>query len=515
MKKSFPVLVAAAALASCSSEPQDPSSMLITNAVIVDGSGIESGRGDVRIDGDVIVAVGELQAIPGEAVLDANGLVLAPGFIDAHSHHDLDIETYRSMPAALSQGITTVVRATDGQSIGEDIYTYIPLTEFNSRFAEAPPAINMASLAPHGSIRYAVMGKDYRRHATREEIARMEALLEADMHAGAIGLSTGLEYEPGMYSSTEELIQLARASAKYGGVYVTHLRDEDDRIVEALDEALMIGDSANIHVHISHIKIADRAMFGRSAELIRRMEASISKGNSVSADVYPYLRWQADLGVLFPQRDFDNREAGEYTFEHSAAAVDIVLASYPPQPEYEGLSIAEIAAETGQSAVDTLLALSKAADDYREETGQPGSSIIAKGMSEEDMVAFMLWRNTSICTDGSHASGHPRGHGAFTRVLGRYVRELGTMTIEEAIHKMTGLSAKSLRIARRGRIAPGFYADLVLLDPDEVIDRATMQEPMLQSTGIEKVWVNGVMAFADGEPTDAYAGRPATTEWRN
>jgi N-acyl-D-amino-acid deacylase len=482
--------------------PETASSTLIVNAVIYDGSGGTPYNGAVRFDTETqrIVAVGDLQAIPGEVVIDAKGLALAPGFIDTHSHHYEDADKFRHMPGVLSQGITTIVRGADG-SAGN----YQSVAEFNVAFEASPAAVNVASFSAHNTIRQMVMGDDNRRYATPAEIDSMAELVAADMQSGALGLSTGLEYEPGIFSATEEVIELARVAAAGGGRYTSHLRDEDDRFIDAVNEIIRIGEDADIPVHVSHIKIADRLAWGTTADIIGLMNGARSRGVEITADIYPYERWASNLAVLFPERDYSSIETAQYTFERTAAAEDILLISYPANPAFEGMTIAEVAGITERDEVTTLLELSQAAEDHRRETGED-TGIIAKSMNNEDIVAFLRWPYMNICSDGWHG-GHPRGYGSFPRVLGFFGRELGVLTLPEATFKMTARAADSMGISDRGRITEGYYADLVIFDPDTVIDRATMKEPMAMSSGIERVWVNGVLAFDDGAPTEAFAGQ--------
>lgn len=501
------LLVAALSLPSCNSRNPVPTSTLIINATVYDGTGSRGIEAAVRFDGDRIVEVGDIAPLDGETVIDAAGLALAPGFIDSHSHHDSALEDFRHMPGALNQGITTIVRGADGFSGDEDAFAYTSQAAFNAAFAANPAAVNVASFSPHNSIRYAVMGDDSSRVATPTEIAAMADLLTADLEAGALGLATGLEYEPGIYADTGEIIALARIAASFGGRYASHIRDEDDRFIDALNEVLQIGAAASIPVHVSHIKLADREFWGTTDAVVAILDAARDDGIQVTADIYPYERWASDLGVLFPDKDFANRETAEFTFAHTAAPEDIVVSFYAPNPAYEGLSIADIASQNEADPVTTLLTLSKQADDYLRETGRTGSGIIAKGMDERDVAALMRWEYTNICSDGGNDGGHPRGYGAFPRVLGHFVRDLGVLRLPEAIHKMTGLTANTLGIENRGRIAPGYYADLTLFDPATVGDRATMADPTAISVGIEKVWVNGVLAWIDGQPTHRYAGR--------
>lgn len=505
----LPVLFVLLLLIAYGSDVQTPaSSTLLTNAMIYDGSGADAYPGSLRIDLETqrIVAVGDVKPIAGETVYDAEGLAVAPGFIDSHSHHDLELAKYRHMPGVVSQGVTTVVRGMDGFSVEGMGDAYISTADFVTAFEASPAAVNFASFSAHNSIREKVMGSDYRRHASEDEVAAMAKLLREDMRAGALGLSTGLEYEPSIYSSAEEIVMLARIAAANDGRYVSHMRDEDDRVMDAIDEVIDIGREAQIPVHISHIKLADRALWGTTDTVIEALDRARAEGIELTADIYPYQRWASNLAILFPQRDFTRREDAEFTFAHTATPEDILILDFPAEPAFNGLSIAAIAKLTGRSAEDTLMDLAQAADDYLRKTGQAGSSIIAKGMSQRDIADFMRWPHTNICSDGWHG-GHPRGYGSFPRVLGRYVRNLGVLSLPEAIHKMTGLTASTLGIPDRGLLKVGNYADIVVFDPDTIIDNATMDDPTAVSTGVRKVWVNGQIVFDDGESTHVYAGQ--------
>lgn len=496
-------------LTACGNEPQGQvSSTLLTNAVIFDGTGAESYDGSMRIDSATqrIMAVGDLEPLAGETVHDVEGLAIAPGFIDSHSHHDQELEKYRHMPGVLSQGVTTIVRGMDGFAVDEVANQYVSIAAFNAAFATSPAAVNIASFAPHNSIRREVMGSDDRRHATDSELAAMIELLAADLQAGALGMSTGLEYEPGIFASTEEIIDLAKVVAAQGGRYVSHMRDEDDRVLDAIKEVINVGRVAQLPVQISHIKLADRALWGTTDTVLEMLDRARAEGIEITADIYPYQRWAANLAILFPERDYSRREDAVFTFEHTAAAEDILLLDFPPDPRFAGHTIAEIATLTERSNEDTLMSLSQAADDYFRETGHDGSMIIAKGMNEADIAVFMQWPYTVICSDGWHG-GHPRGYGSFPRVLGHYVRELGILSLPEAIHKMTGLTADTHGIDDRGLIKVGHYADFVVFDPQTITDHATMDNPTALSSGINKVWVNGLLAFDNGEPTRVYAGQ--------
>jgi N-acyl-D-amino-acid deacylase len=472
-----------------------PQSTLIVNAWIVDGTGTDGRRGAVRVAADRIVAIGELEPAAGEAVVDAGGLALAPGFIDTHSHHDRGLFEKREAMAAVTQGITTIVAGQDGESA-------YPVRELFARMGREPPAINVASYVGHGDVRSAAMGEDFRRHATAAEVARMRELVDEAMHAGALGLATGLEYDPGIYSSSEEVIELARVAAMHGGRYVSHVRSEDRYFWAAIDEILRIGREAAIPVQISHLKLAMVDWWGQSRRLLDLLDGARRAGIDVTADVYPYEYWQSTLTVLFPERNFGDRAAAEFALRSIAPPDGLLLARYGPEPALAGMTVAQIAARRGTDSATTLMDLIA-----RAEAAGGDESVIGTSMRADDVAALIAWPHSNICSDGELAGGHPRGAGAFTRVLRVYVREQKLLTLEQAIHKMTGLSAAHAGIADRGVIRPGAYADLVLFDPAQVADRSTTAEPQARSVGIHKVWVNGVLVLDAGQATGAHPGR--------
>ena len=470
----------------------------IVNARLIDGTGAPARMGSLRIAGDRIAAVGDVEPLPGEPVFDAKGLVLAPGFIDTHSHADV-----LGIPEALgavSQGITTIVVGQDGGSM-------LPLSELFARLERAPAAVNVASYSGHGTLREKVLGKDFRRAATAGEIAEMSRLLERDMEAGALGLSTGLEYDPGIYSSRAELLELARVAARHGGRYISHIRSEDRKFWEAIDEILAIGREAKLPVQISHVKLAMRSLWGEAPRLLALLDKARAQGIDVTADIYPYLYWHSTLTVLFPERDFENLETARQVLAEIAPADGLLLGRYLPNPAYAGRTVAEIAKERGEAPEKTLVALIRDAEALRRQGKEGVESVIGTSMVEGDLEKLLAWPHTNLCTDGELGGRHPRGFGAFPRVLGRYVRERGVLPLEETVRKMTSLAADHTGLADRGRLAPGAYADLVLFDPGKVIDRATTSEPHALAAGIERVWVNGRAVFADGAASGLKPGR--------
>jgi len=491
--------IATACTKSAAPVPARPG-FLITNANVIDGSGSPARRASVRVEGDRIAAMGELAARSGETVIDAHGLTLAPGFIDTHSHADDDLFEHPEALAVVSQGITTIIGGQDGGSP-------IPLARYLDSLQKSPGAVNVGMYVGHGSIRDSVMGEDFKRVATPAEVDRMKAMLASEMQAGAIGLSSGLEYDPGIYSDPSEVIALAKVAASFGGRYISHIRSEDYAFWKAIDEIITIGREAKLPVQISHTKLAMRDLWGHADSLVRILDAARKSGVDITADVYPYLYWHSTLTVLFPKRDFENRTSAEFALTQTSTPGGLLLGHYEPNPSYAGKTVAEISKLRGTDSITTLIDLIRDSEAMRKRTGHSSESVIGTSMVEPDVELIMKWPYTNLSTDGSLDGPHPRGYGAFPRFLGRYVRERKVMPLEEAVHRMTSLAAEHMGIKDRGRITPGMFADLVVFDPATVIDRATPQEPHLVSVGIARVWVNGAEVFADGKTTAARPGK--------
>jgi N-acyl-D-amino-acid deacylase len=490
MARATAALVLLAALAAASQTPA--AATLIRHARLIDGSGSPSRQADVRIDGDHVVAIGTLEPHPGELIVDAAGLALAPGFIDTHSHHDRGLADAPDALAMVSQGVTTIVVGQDGGGI-----------DLAKRFAalEAQPvSVNVASFAGHGSIRGRVMGDDFKRQATVAEIDRMKALVSVEMDAGALGLSTGLEYDPGIYSSHDEVIALARVAAAAGGRYMSHLRSEDRDFWDALDEIVTIGRVTGMPVQVSHIKLGMHDLWGQAEKLIAALDKARASGVELTADIYPYAYWQSNLGVLYPKRNFADRRETDFVLAHVALAGDILFNSFPSHPDYAGKTLAQVSEIRRSSPAQALM-------DLLAEPDGDESGIVAKGMSDADVERLAAWPFANICSDGMSRGLHPRGFGSFAKVLGPYVRDRKLFSLEEAVRKMTSLAASNAGLPRRGRIEPGYVADLVLFDPATVADRADFGHAQAQAVGVHEVWVNGRVVFEDGNATGVHAGR--------
>ena len=490
------------ALAGC--DAGAPPGLAITNARIVDGAGTPAVSGTVRVvDGRIAEAGPDVVSRSADTVMDAAGLVVAPGFIDTHSHADRDLLERLDATAAVSQGITTLV-------VGQDGGSHHPLTNFRDRFEASPATVNVASYAGHNTFRALVMGEDFRREATPEEIAGMARLLEADLAAGALGLSTGLEYDPGIYSATEEVVTLAQVAADAGGRYLSHLRSEDRWFWDAVEEIIRIGEETGMPVQITHAKLALQSLWGEVPRLLERLEEARAAGVDITLDVYPYPYWQSTLTVMFPERDFTDLEESRFVVSQMALPEGILIPTYAPEPAYAGRTLASIAAERGEEPAVTLLELIQAAEAMRAdpyfEPGTRVETVIATSMAEDDIAALFAWEHANLSTDGALFGAHPRGFGSFPRALRQFVRERGILSLEEAVRRMTSLAADHMGFAERGRIAPGMVADLVLFDPETVSDRATPEAPHELSVGIQRVLVAGETVFADGAVTDARPG---------
>ena len=480
--------------------PPAPASWLITNVQVIDGSGAPGFAAAVRISGSTIEAVGELEPLPGETVIDGAGQSLAPGFIDTHSHADSELLNLPDALPAISQGITTIIAGQDGSSP-------FPLSVFFAQLEASPTALNVAAYAGHNTLRGEVLGTDYRRTANDGEVERMQTLLLQELDSGALGLAAGLEYDPGIYSETSELLQLAKLTASQGGRYISHIRSEDRYFEQALAEIIEIGRVTGMPVQISHFKLAMKRLWGRAPEFLAQLDAAREEGIDITADIYPYEYWQSNLMVLLPGRDVNDRAQVDLALSEMAPPDGIWLTQFDPQPEYVGKTLTEIAALRGVDASTAFAQLITASEAMTAETGKPADAMIGTSMLEGDILDLLTWPHTNICTDGGLVDLHPRARGSFPRVLGRYARELGRLSLEEAVHKMSGLSAAHMGFTDRGLIQPGMAADLVLFDPATIIDHATPQDSQALSTGISRVWVNGVTVFANGTTTGQHPGR--------
>lgn len=476
-------------------------SVLIKNARIVDGTGEKPFAADVRVTDDTITAIApHLKPTAGETVIDAKGLAVAPGFIDMHSHADDGIFT-KSHNAVIRQGITTVLVGQDG----DEIY---PLSDFFSKLEKNPPAMNVASMAGHGTLRRQVMGNDVRRAATPEEINKIFSLLHAEMVAGAMGMSGGLEYDAGHWSTTGELADLNRMVHGHGGFFNAHVRDEGNNVFQSFNEMEEIGRRAKVPVVITHIKLGSTPVWHQTAKIPTLRAQAAADGVDLKADVYPYTFWHSNLRVIILDGDYFNSEKVKQALVENGGADRLRITHYGQVPSLEDKTLADIAAQWKMSPVDAYMKLVKSTLKPDGSPGDDDIEVMGESMNEDDVKWFIAQPWTMFCTDGELEGKHPRGAGSFPRILGRYVREQKVLPLEAAIHKMTALPAKQLGLADRGMLAKGMKADLVIFDPATVIDGSTVEKPLEPPKGIPYVMVNGVFVVKAGQATNARPGRP-------
>jgi len=484
-------------LANCSQPSYDT---IIRGATVYDGNGSASMIADIGIQADTIAFIGDLSSAKSKTIVDAKGLALAPGFIDTHSHHGGGLEEDPSGLAVVSQGVTTII-------VGQDGGSQWPLKKYFQSLIDHPVAVNVGSYSGHNTIRDQVVGADFKRKSTQAEIDSMILLLREDMKAGAFGLSTGLEYDPGIYSDKDEVLQLSKVLPSYQGRYISHLRSEDRYFWDALQEIITIGKEVKIPVQISHFKLAMRGLWGKADSTLLLLDQARNEGVNITADLYPYTYWSSTIRVLFPDRNFTDEKEAAFILKEVTSAEGIIMSKYDPNPDYNGKSLAEIAALEKRTPEKMLIELIKRLDECEKKGDDCGGSIVATSMDENDVKKLMQWKYTNFCSDGNSGGRHPRGFGAFTRILSHYVREEKTLSMQEAIFKMTGLAADQIGIRKRGRITVGHFADLVLFNEQSVNDEATVQNPHLVSKGIERVWVNGQVVWAEGKTTNQRSGK--------
>ncbi|HEY7641076.1 MAG TPA: amidohydrolase family protein [Steroidobacteraceae bacterium] len=473
-------------------------STIIINAQVADGTGAPLRKANVRITDDHIAAIGDLKPAATDRVIDAHGLVLAPGFIDVHNHSTEGLEHDPLATTQIAQGITTVLLGADGDSPW-------PIGPWLEARRKSPVSFNLAVTAGHATIREQVMQKDFRRVARPTEVAAMAKLVEQAMSEGAIGLSSGLEYDVASYSNTDEMVAVAAAAAKHGGFYMTHIRDEADRSFEALDEVVTIGKRAHIPIEHSHIKLGTVKVWNRAAEYIRIIEAARKSGVDYLADCYPYDAWYSTIKVLVPDKQYESPASVKEALAAVGGAGNVTIATFPPNKRYEQQTIEQLAQAESIDPIEMFIRIIREGNAANEDAG-----VIAKSMTDADIEAFYKQPWVMVASDGGIDGAHPRGAGTFPRVLGRFVREKHWLTLPEAIRKMTSLPAQRLGLRDRGTLREGTFADLVLFDPQTVIDRATFAQPQELPVGIQTVFVNGEMVWNEGRPTGAKPGHVLT-----
>jgi N-acyl-D-aspartate/D-glutamate deacylase len=410
-------------------------------------------------------------------------MILAPGFIDIHNHSERGLDTDPGAKTQVSQGITTIVIGADGGGPW-------PVGDYLSRRAESKAAVNLLTFIGHATVRQRVMGHDYKRPATEEEILEMKRMVEQAMREGAAGLSTGLEYDVGHPSTTEEVIELARVAARHGGIYMSHIRDEADLVMDALKEAIRIGREARVAVQISHIKMGTVGVWGKAREAVAIINLARKSGVDVTADCYPYTAWASTITVLVPGRRHEDPVAVEKGIGDVGGASKVLITSCAAHRDFEGLTLEEVARREWISPVEAYIRIVK----------DGGASVVCSSMQESDVRVFYRQPWVMVASDGGIGLPHPRSAGSFPRVLGRFVRERRWLSLEEAIRKMTSAPAARLGLKDRGMISEGMKADLVLFDSRRVIDRSTFKDPQRVAEGTHRVFVNGETVW-DGEKT--------------
>ena len=465
-------------------------SILITGGNVIDGSGAKSKRADVRITGDRIEAIGKLQPLPNEKIIDARKLVIAPGFIDIHNHSERGLEKQPTADSQILQGITTLAVGPDGSSPW-------PLDAYLEKNYEHPAAVNVLAFVGHATVRQQVMGNGYQRPATKAEIVAMAQLVEEGMRAGAVGLSSGLEYDVGFPSTTEEVIALARVAAKFGGIYMSHIRDESDSMLTALTEAIRIGREAKIPVQISHIKMGTKGVWGKALEAVQLIEAARKEGIDITADCYPYDAWASTITVLVPSRKHNNVNDVAKGLADVGGPENVTITSCASHKDYEGKSLDKIADEEKTTAIEIYMRIVK----------DGGAGIVCRSMIDKDIETFYRQTWVMVASDGGIGMKHPRGAGTFPRVLGRYVREKKWLSLPEAIRKMTSFPAARLSLKERGILAVGKKADVVIFDAEKFLDQATFAKPFENPVGIKHVFVNGTQVVSEGKITGATPGQ--------
>lgn len=493
--------------------------LLIRGGTVVDGTGAPRFRADVAITGDRIAQVAPtIEAASARQVFDANGLIVAPGFIDHHAHIQTTIHQHPLAENFTRQGITTILASLHS---GDQPW---PLDKYMSELNVAP---NIGFFAGHSWARTKVIGLE-NRAPTAGELEQMKALVEESMKAGALGLSTGLIYVPANYAKTEEVIELAKVAARHGGIYVSHMRDEAAGLLDSVAEVIRIAREARIPGQVQHHKAVGKPQWGWSVKSLAMIDAARKEGLDVTLDMYPYTASSTGSSVLFPQwslaggREAFARRAKDpatrakleadmkriFTVERGGADLaNIQFRTLPSDRRYDGRTLADLAKDRGlPDTIETGIQLAI------ELQLKGGFSAIYHSMDEQDVVRIMRHPLTMFDTDGDPVGygvghPHPRSYGTFPRVLGRYVREQKVLTLEEAIKRMTSMSADQIGQRERGRIAKGMYADLTVFDEGTIADRATYTEPHQYSVGIHHVIVNGVSIIRDGVLTGATPGR--------
>ena len=522
--------------------------MLIKNATIIDGSGKPAYKSDLLIKDDKIDKIGEVGEVDVDRVIDAKGLAVAPGFIDTHSHSDLDVLLHPHVMPKIMQGITTEFLGQDGVSmaplprkyisdwrkniagldgVSDEIdWNYETTDNYLKMIEKVGPGVNECYLVPHGNIRMEAMGLD-NRQPTDEEIEKMKEITRREMEAGAFGLSTGLIYIPCAYSESKEIIEMCKVVAEYDGVFVIHQRSEADTIIDSMNEVIEIGRKSGVRVHWSHFKVAGKKNWDKIDTVLKQLEEARKEGIIVSFDQYPYVAGSTMMGAILPPwvhdggtnkvierlKDTEMRKKMRYDMENGIHGWD----NFIDFAGFENIYVTSVVTEKNKDAVGlsiTELAKLRNVDPYTAAFDLLMEEENAVGMvdfygQEEHVKLFMARPEMNACTDGLLAPGkpHPRLYGSFPRILGKYVREEKVMPLEEAIRKLTSKAAEAMNLKDRGLLKEGYYADITIFNPDTITDKGDFINPIQYPEGIEYVIVNGKVAVEHGKHTDVLNGK--------
>jgi N-acyl-D-amino-acid deacylase len=488
--------------------------LVILGGRLVDGSGAPAKKADVAIAGGQIAAIGVVRREEARETIDATNLVVAPGFIDVHTHAD-DLADRPRAENFVRMGVTTIVAGNCGSSA-------LDVGEALTRIEQTGASVNFATLIGHNTVRRAVMGTD-NRMPTLPELTKMQSLVWRALADGAVGFSTGLQYVPGTYAATPELIELARVAGNAGGLYASHMRNEGTALEAAVEETIRIGEACSCRVQISHLKVDSPSHWGASEKALALIDAARARGLSIAADQYAYTAASSSLAIRFPAWALDGADTRLNDSATWAKVKDemrgllaergltdlsfAVVASYRHDPSFNGLSMKQVAARLqGSESADAQF------EAARQMMLNGGAAMVYHFMSDADVERIMRHPLTGFASDSGvlvagEGSPHPRGYGNTARVLGEYVRERKIISLEDAVRKMTSLPAEHFRFPRRGRLEPGFAGDVVIFDPSSVGDTATFERPHAFATGIPFVVVNGVAVVRDGQHTGAKPGQ--------
>ena len=499
---------------------QNSYDIIISNGRVIDGSGNPWYEADVAINGERIVRIGDLSSDTGSQVIDANGLIVAPGFIDPHTHALRGILDVPNAESALLQGVTTLTEGNDGTSP-------FPVDEHYQTIIDKQISPNWGIFVGHGTIRSQIIGAEDR-DPTLVELEQMKDMVQQAMQHGALGLSTGLFYVPGSFASTEEVIELSKVAAKHGGIYISHMREEAAQLIDSVNETIRIGEESGIPVQMTHHKVIGVENWGSSVESLRLVDQARERGIDITIDQYPYTASQTGINALIPQwaqeggrvRMLERIESPETRAAIKNEVVlkilydrgggdpkNIFISRNTWDPSMTGKNLAELTVEAGMNPTPE-----NASEVVFEILKGGGATAVYHAINTDDVDRIMQHPVTAIGSDGpvgifGEGTPHPRQYGTFARVLGHYVRERAVLTLEDAVRKMSSQTARRLGIHNRGLLTEGYYADIAIFDADEIIDKATFEEPHQYAIGIKFVLVNGQVVVEQGRHTGRRPGK--------